>query len=66
MSEMRFCLDCNTLGKINSHGDCGTCGSSAVALPESIYQWQAKKARDVAELEKIYRFPQTKVLTPRK
>lgn len=53
MGEIRYCLDCSVVGRVNVHGDCGTCSSTAVVLAESIFGWQAAKAPDVYELEKL-------------
>lgn len=34
MSEQWMCLDCLQVGPLNRKGQCGTCGSEAVAFPE--------------------------------
>jgi len=57
MREVRYCLDCSQVGEINQQGNCGTCGSTAVVLPEGLSAWETRKDLDLLELQKIFNLP---------
>lgn len=50
MPDVRYCLNCSTVGALNKHGRCATCDSDAVVLAESLSAWQPRSREEPREL----------------
>lgn len=53
LRDIRYCVQCGIIGRLTQAGRCSTCGSEAVCLPANNWHFQAVKAHDVFELEKL-------------
>lgn len=51
-----FCLDCNAIRELDTHGRCRNCGSDAVCYPEALRpqpkpeDWIARAIEDAAAM----------------
>lgn len=50
MVDVRYCLNCSTVGALDTHGRCATCNSDAVVLAESVAAWQPRSREEPGEL----------------